>query len=190
MTAPTSRTYAGQSQEARVAERRERLMHAAATLYGREGAAGASVTAICVEAGLTPRYFYESFASREALLLAVFEQVCDRLAEEIALAIDPADPAGSGLCAFFTQLADHPKLARVFVVEIDHHDPAMRTVGRALLDRLSNMLAPGVGDGLARAGMIGAIFRIARIWIEGGSREGVAELAALAGRFIDAGKAV
>ena len=82
MNQRASRTYGGQSHEARVAERRQRLMEAAARLYGREGAAGASVTAICAESGLTPRYFYESFANREALLLAVFELTCERLGRQ------------------------------------------------------------------------------------------------------------
>jgi AcrR family transcriptional regulator len=189
MTKPTSRSYGGQSQEARVSDRRERLMEAAARLYGREGAVGASVTAICAEAGLTPRYFYESFANREALLLAVFDETCKRLAAEVGEAVDRVDAIGSGLSAFFTQLADHPQLARVFLVEIDHHDPEMRVVGRALLDRLLQSFAPGVDGRRERARVAGAIFRVARIWIEGGAKESVEELVVLTRRFVDAGRA-
>ena len=185
-TTPRSRRSGGQSQEDRIAERRERLMQAAAVLYGRAGTAGASVTAICAEAGLTPRYFYESFASREALLLAVFSRVCERLAELIEAAVDPADCTGSTLTAFFTQLAEHPQLARVFLVEVDHHDPEMRAVGRAMLERIAGLFAPEAAGHLARMGAMGAIFRIARLWVEGGWADSVADLVTLCRRFVAA----
>jgi len=185
--AKAARQYGGQSQEARVRERRAKLMQAAAALYGRLGPAGASVTAICAEAGLTPRYFYESFANREALLRAVFRTVCDRLIEQIGAAIDPEAPAISGVRAFFGLLAEHPDLARVFLVEAEHDDAEMRAVGRAAMERFAGMLMPGGQDGLAKAGAIGAILRIARFWLEGGAQQPADEVAALAQRFVAIG---
>src|SRR5262249_28733778 len=119
MTKAKDRLYGGQSQETRVAERRAKLMQAAASLYGRAGSTGAAVRAICAEAGRTPRYFYESCPSREELLQAVFGQVCARLADEVAQACDPAAPTDSSLTAFFAILTEHPDLARVFLVETD-----------------------------------------------------------------------
>lgn len=186
MTKAKERLYGGQSQEARVAERRTKLMQAAAKLYGKAGTTGASVTAICAEAGLTPRYFYESFASREALLLAVFEQVCDHLVEDVAAATDPAAPTETGLTAFFTLLAANPDLARVFLVETDHHDPDMLRTGRTMLARLAALVMPQVVEPFARVGATGAVLRIARFWIEGGYAEPVAEMVALARKFVDA----
>jgi AcrR family transcriptional regulator len=187
LMAKAARQYGGQSQEARVRERREKLMRAAATLYGQLGPAGASVTAICAEAGLTPRYFYESFANREALLLAVFRTVCERLLEQIGAAIDPAHPGASGVRAFFNILAEHPDLARVFLVEGEHDDAEMRAVGRATMERFAAMLMPQGRDALAKAGAIGAILRIARFWIEKGAQQSVDEVAALAQRFVAVG---
>lgn len=186
MTKAKERLYGGQSQEARVAERRTKLMQAAAKLYGEAGTTGASVTAICAEAGLTPRYFYESFASREALLLAVFEQVCDHLVEDVAAATDPAAPTESGLAAFFALLADNPDLARVFLVETDHHDPDMLRTGRAMLARLAALIMPQVTEPLGRVGATGAVLRMARFWIEGGYAEPVPAMVALAHKFVDA----
>jgi len=182
------RLYGGQSQEARVAERREKLMQAAAKLYGQAGTTGVSVTAICAEAGLTPRYFYESFASREALLLAVFAEVCEHLIADVTAAIDARAPADSALGAFFQLLADHPDLARVFLVETDHHDPEMLKVGRGMLDRLAALIAPEVAQPLARVGVMGAILRIARFWIESDYAEPATEIAALARRFVAAAR--
>ena len=37
------------------------------------------MTAICQEAGLTERYFYESFANRDAALVAALERVSDEI---------------------------------------------------------------------------------------------------------------
>jgi len=182
------RLYGGQSQEDRVAERRARLMQAAATLYGRAGTAGASVTAICAQAGLTPRYFYESFASREALLLAVFRQVCENLVADVSAAIDHRAPTDSALTAFFRLLAEYPDLARVFLVETDHHDPEMLKVGRGMVNHLAMLIAPEVTVPLARVGAMGAVLRMARFWIEGGYDEPVDEMAAVARRFVDAAR--
>jgi len=187
MATKTARQYGGQSPEERARERREKLMRAAADLYGRLGPAGASVTAICSEAGLTPRYFYESFQNREALLLAVFRVVCERILSQVRQAIDPTDPIGTGLAAFFRLLAEHPDLARVFLVEIDHHDSEMLVVGRATMDELAQVLMPHAEHDLARAGAIGAILRIARLWIERGTVEAVSDLADVTRRFVEAG---
>jgi AcrR family transcriptional regulator len=186
MSTAKERLYGGQSQEARVAERREKLMQAAAKLYGAAGTTGVSVTAICAEAGLTPRYFYESFASREALLLAVFRQVCEHLIFDITEAIDRKAPTDSALAAFFRLLSEHPDLARVFLVETDHHDPEMLKVGRNMLDQLATLIAPEVKDPLARVGAMGAVLRMARFWIEGDYAEPVGHMATLARRFVDA----
>jgi AcrR family transcriptional regulator len=188
MATKTARQYGGQSPEERARERREKLMRAAADLYGRLGPAGASVTAICSEAGLTPRYFYESFQNREALLLAVFRVVCERMLEQVRQTADTTDPIGTGLAAFFHLLAEHPDLARVFLVEIDHHDPEMRVVGRATMDALARILMPHAEHDLAKAGAIGAILRIARLWIERGAVEAVSDLAEVTRCFVEAGE--
>jgi len=46
---------------------------------GTSGTGDVSVRGVCAEAGLGPRYFYEQFPDRDALLLAVADQVRDEL---------------------------------------------------------------------------------------------------------------
>jgi AcrR family transcriptional regulator len=186
MSMQPARHYGGQSHEARVSERREKLMQAAADLYGRLGPEGASVTAICAEAGLTPRYFYESFPNREALLLAVFQIACDRLIDQIRAELDPVAPAESGLRIFFSRLGARPDVARVFLSEPEHN-PALRAVGRATMDAFSQLLMPGTRSDFVRAGAIGAILRIARLWLETGAAEPVDDMVRLTRRFVEAG---
>jgi AcrR family transcriptional regulator len=187
MKTDNSRRYGGVSQEERIAARREKLIEAAERLIERQGPASAAVTAICAEAGLTARYFYESFPNREALLNVVFERVSARLIEDLTEERDAPDPVGAVLERFLMILQAHPHLTKMFLVDLDAQDSETRRTGRALAARLVEMVAPGIPSPLARAGIAGAIFRSARAWIEGGAVEPIAEVAALARRFVEAG---
>ncbi|MEJ0043808.1 MAG: TetR/AcrR family transcriptional regulator [Rhizomicrobium sp.] len=86
------RRYGGASFKDRQSERRDRLVHAAIAVFSRTGREGATVAAICAEAGLTARYFYESFPNREALYLEAYREVQRELLAELARWADPGDP--------------------------------------------------------------------------------------------------
>ena len=60
--------YGGVSAGARVAARRARLLAAGLELFGTQGYLRTTIDQVCAEAGLTKRYFYESFRSCEDLL--------------------------------------------------------------------------------------------------------------------------
>ncbi len=69
--------------------------------------------ALCAEAGLTDRYFYESFGSIEDLLVAVYEELMGEMQARIMAALQAAGPGQSpealvdtGLDAFFQQVED------------------------------------------------------------------------------------
>jgi len=178
-----ARAYGGRSQEIRVAERRERLMHAATRVYAQVGAESASVAAICAEAGLTARYFYESFPSRDALFLAVFREVTGRL---IAIMRDAGETLDARLTGMFGALADHPDLARVFLIDLNSHDPAIHAVGHDAGRAIAALLAPPAAAPLLAAGVVGAVMRIARRWIESGYGEPLADAVATARLFAEA----
>ena len=110
---PAGQRYGGRTAEERRAERRERLLDAGLELFGTQGYANTSIEALCAATRLNPRYFYESFPTREALLRAVYDRHMEHLARTVAAALEaaPLDPRGRievGLRAFVeTQLADH-----------------------------------------------------------------------------------
>src|ERR1043165_7640115 len=79
MTTARARNYAGLSAEERREARRERLIEGAIRAYGELGYRNTTVKAVCEAAGLPQRYFYESFANSEALLIAAFETVSRRV---------------------------------------------------------------------------------------------------------------
>ena len=73
------RTYAGESLSERTARRRQQFLDAGLQVFGTTGYRTATVRQLCKQAGLTDRYFYESFASTEDLLVAVYEREFDEL---------------------------------------------------------------------------------------------------------------
>jgi AcrR family transcriptional regulator len=183
----TARQYGGHSAEERRLARRERLIEAAIRVYGEVGYRNATVKAVCEAAELTERYFYESFESSEALLIAAFLTVSHRLID--CLDRIRAEHAGGAderchavLRTYFQALKDDPVAARLFVLEISRVGPAVDEAGAALLrefgELLSRTLAPNASatlkkGELVRAGVVGAVLEITKVWIRSGCAKGV-----------------
>jgi AcrR family transcriptional regulator len=105
-----------------MATRRAALIEAGLDLLGTEGWQATTVRAICERARLTPRYFYESFADRDALLLAVFDEVAGEAAAEVLAAVTPPPgdaraSARAAIAAFVELITADPRKARVLFVE-------------------------------------------------------------------------
>lgn len=113
-----SRDYGGVSASDRRDERRRKLLKAGRQVWGDSGIAEVTVRGVCTEAGLTPRYFYEQFADRDALLLAIADQVRDELIAAMLSAGlgepgDVADKLRAGLKAFLDLVTEDPHVHRV-----------------------------------------------------------------------------
>jgi AcrR family transcriptional regulator len=181
-----TRQYRGHSAEERQSARRERLIEAAIRVYGEFGYRNATVKAVCEAAELTERYFYESFDSSEALLIAAFETVSHRLIDCLDR-IRTEHPGGAEECChavlrtYFQALKDDPGAARLFVLEISRVGPAVDDAGATLLrefgELLSRTLDPNTNLGkrgeLVRAGVIGAVLEITKVWIRSGYSKSV-----------------
>ncbi len=108
----SGRTYGGRTSEERRAERRTRLLDAARKLFGTRGYAATTIEAICAASRLNPRYFYEEFDGREALLQATYDRHMEVVTAAVLSAVEraPLDPRArleAGLSAFVdAQLAD------------------------------------------------------------------------------------
>lgn len=175
--AESSRRWTGQSQEQRRAERRELLIASAIRQYGSVGFRNTSVRAICRDADLTERYFYESFANGEDLLLAAFERVVTAMHDQIMAADVPGEPADDRvrrlLRAYYSALAANPTAARVFLIEIVGVDAAIDTAFEASLFALSEPFVTvydpehrgGLStDLLLRRAVSGGLLHIALAW--------------------------
>jgi AcrR family transcriptional regulator len=140
------RTYGGVSADERIAARRTKLLDAGLELFGTQGFAATGVKDICREAGLTDRYFYESFSDNEALFLAVFDGLTDSLFSSVAVAVvDGEDDAESQLRnaigAFVGALATDPRKPRVLFTEAAAAGPSAAAHMRTTLRRFAALVA-------------------------------------------------
>ena len=148
MSAPgeASRRYGGKTSDERRAERREKLLDAGLEVFGTVGYAGTTIEMLCAATRLNPRYFYEQFQTREALLLAVYNRHVDRVLAEVAaaLASAPAEPRErleTGLRAFVTGVLSDPHEARINYFEIVGVSPALEERRRQVLGTYADLIA-------------------------------------------------
>jgi AcrR family transcriptional regulator len=176
------RHYGGMAAEERRAERRQRLLDAGLDLLGRRGWHATTVTAVCEHARLTPRYFYESFADRDELLLAIFDSIITSVADEAAAAVG-ATPSMEGtiraaITAWVRAATNDPRMARVAFVEalgsealMRRRIQAMRHFAEQLTDQARRLYPNAVDSRLAMAGRIvaGGLIETMIEWVEGRS---------------------
>jgi AcrR family transcriptional regulator len=77
----------------RKSTQRERILNGMIAAANRDGYAGANVSAVIEEAGVSRPTFYDYFADRDECFLAAITDVHDRLAAEIRAAIHARPPA-------------------------------------------------------------------------------------------------
>ncbi len=196
MSAKTNagRKFGGKTAQERQAERREQLVRAGLTLYGERGYRTATVKAVCDVAGLTERYFYESFANSEELLCACFTQVTEEILAAMRRAADhhggtPMGRVRAGLLVYLRSLRDNPAATRVFLFEMASVSPQTEALvsqshdayGSLLTDVLAGDPAfnPAVPRLLLR-GVIGGGLHVAQAWIAGGYAEDIETVAGIA----------
>jgi len=144
--AVVGRTYGGVSAAQRVAARHERLLDAGLELFGTQGFSATGVKDVCREAGLTDRYFYESFRDSRELFLAVFDRLTDELFGAVATAVaqsgtDPERQLRDAIGTFVDALADDPRRPRVLFAEAAAAGPEAAAHMRATLRRFGALVA-------------------------------------------------
>lgn len=187
------RRYRGQDMEDRRAERRQRLLEAGLNVFGEAGYHGATVRSICAAAGLTERYFYESFSNSEDLLCAVYEahmvlQQQRIMAAVLAAPREPRLMVEAGLRAFFELAREIPAAARVQFVEVLGVSPRVDKLYRQSIENFAQMmrtlnLQMPQGGGLRddetlSIGLVGAAVGIASRWLLSGFSQPLADMLA------------
>ncbi|MBN8866033.1 MAG: TetR/AcrR family transcriptional regulator [Solirubrobacterales bacterium] len=136
----------------RRAVRREQLMEVGEEIVGTKGAGDLTVRGVCRAAGLSERYFYESFPDRESLLLAVHERAEQQARERILEALTSADSRDQAIRAvveaFVGFFEEDPGRSRILLQE-PLVQPALARAWRRSLTTLAAILAgliAGEGD--------------------------------------------
>jgi AcrR family transcriptional regulator len=82
-------------QNRRKATQRERLLNGMVSAANREGYAGANVSAVIAEAGVSRPTFYEYFEDRDDCFVATVTDLHERLLEEVREAVTEGPPEGA-----------------------------------------------------------------------------------------------
>lgn len=165
--------YRGSSADERRATRREALIRAAILVYGERGYRNATVKSVCEAAGLTERYFYESFANSEALLAASYQAVTGLLLADLeragqAVSGQPADRIRAILAFYFQALAAEPRSARLFLVEIGGVSAELDRIFADSLDAFGALIERTLGEAaepLVRKAVVGGVIHLASDWV-------------------------
>jgi AcrR family transcriptional regulator len=111
------RPYGGVEARERIAQRRHRLLEAGLELLGgADDAAELAVRAICREAGVSARYFYESFTDKDELVGAVFDWVIADIAtttQAAVAAVPPKEQSRAGMANIVRTIAGDPRVGRL-----------------------------------------------------------------------------
>ncbi|SDG54612.1 DNA-binding transcriptional regulator, AcrR family [Sinosporangium album] len=177
----SGRAYRGLSADERQADRRERLISAAYTLYASLGFPGTTIERLCSEARISNRAFYECFSGREELLQVVHDRCVDEALGSMTKSVQEAPDtflgrieAGiSGYIGFVTQDRRRARIMHLEVRRAGDHPlitSRKRTMsafckvieespgGRALIP-------PGVDARLLSLTMLGALQELLIEWL-------------------------
>src|ERR1700733_9476738 len=114
----SARPYRGIDAVDRLASRRARLLGAGLDLLGADerGAAELTVRGICRQAGVTARYFYESFTDKDEFVGAVFDWVVADLAATTQAAVAAApvyEQTRAGMANIVRTIAGDARVGRL-----------------------------------------------------------------------------
>jgi len=195
------RQYRGKSAEQRRTERRAQLVAAALEIWQEQGWAAVTMRGVCARAGLTDRYFYESFADRDALLGTVWDQMRDETLAMLLTTIarvsdaEPLVQLRAALDAVVHHIADEPAQAQIIfgdhagssVLEQRRRDTVQMSTD-LMVDLARPYLRDGVDDRALRVTVlmgIGGFVELVLAWrhgtVEATAGEVVDQLAEVAG---------
>jgi AcrR family transcriptional regulator len=187
-----SRNYAGEDAIFRAKQRREKLFQAGLVCFGSLGYAKTTIKAICKQAELTERYFYESFKNKEALMQVVYSHLMDSLMaelKEIAIANRSEPDLALSLMTrhSFAVLKEKKYRAQVQLFEILGVSEALdvlyqekvRLMTQSVKD-VWEMLFPSLKNAQISpvyfSAIVGAHWQISNEWVLSGYREDIDQL--------------
>ena len=161
--------WSGVPLEDRQALRRDDLLAAGVGLLGGEGGPALTVRAVCRAAGLTERYFYESFSDRDEFVRAVYDDVCTRAMATLTSSTTARDAVER----FVALMVDDPTRGRVLLLA-PTVEPVLTRSGaewmpsfiELLQHKLTRVTEPAVAA-MAATGMIGALTALFTAYLDG-----------------------
>lgn len=149
MAHPSARPYRGIQAADRRAERRARLLDAGLSILGGEPRPDAvTVRGVCALAGVSARYFYESFPDRDDFVAAVYDWVIADIAATTQAAVNAVpvtDQTRAAMTNIVRTIAGDARLGRLlFSAELA--DPVVVRKRDESATLLATLLAQHVGE--------------------------------------------
>ena len=161
--------WSGVPLQDRPALRRDELIAAGVHLLGDEGGPALTVRAACRRAGLTERYFYESFTDRDEFVRAVYDDVCARAMSALSSAHTPRDAVER----FVALMVDDPVRGRVLLMAPESEPVLVRSGAQwmpgfiDLLQRKLTRISDPALQNMVATSLIGALTALFTAYLGG-----------------------
>ena len=160
--------------------RRGDLITAGIAILGGADGQTLTVRAVCRAAGLTERYFYESFADRDDFVRAAYDEVCSTAMTALTSAQTPREAVEQ----FVSLMVDDPSRGRVLLLAPER-EPVLTRSGAewmpnfiALLQRKLTAITDPALQAMVATGLVGALTALFTAYLDG-------RLAATREQFVD-----
>lgn len=172
------RLWGGTTLAQRQESRRARLLEAGIRLIAAGGGQAVTVRAVCKEAGLTSRYFYEHFQDRDDFTVAAYRAVSEECEVAVRHAVagaarEPSAVAAAAVDAVVGVAIDSPEKGRVLFVApttdpvlFDARDRFFPVVTEMIADQIPRRDDPEVRR-LKAASLVGALSHVFFLYVEG-----------------------
>ena len=139
------RRYSGLCSAERALGRYTRLIEAGIDVFGTQGYMGTKIKTLCQSAGLSERYFYESFESREELLTVVYDHLASAMLESVKAAFkapakDLMESVKAGMAEVVNFMLTDPRHARIILVEIVGVSPELEAKRHQSLNNFADVV--------------------------------------------------
>lgn len=180
------RHYAGISSDERDARRRAALITAGIALFGERGYASTTIESLCSRVSLSTRDFYRYFATKEDLLLAVYDRIIDDTMRAVGAAVgtaltrqaDAPELIRAGIAAFAGSMVEDERWARINFIEVIGVSPRVELRRREVIGDFGRFVA-GINETLVEHGdldratltpvhavaMVGAVHETLTDWV-------------------------
>lgn len=161
--------WSGVPLQDRQALRRSELVSAGINLLGSSGGPSLTVRAVCRSAGLTERYFYESFSDRDEYVAAVYDDVCTAAMSTLT----ESESMRDAVERFVALMIDDPARGRVLLLAPEAEPVLARSGARwmpnfiELLQRSLTQITDPATQAMVATGLIGALTALFTAYLDG-----------------------